>query len=304
MAGGLPNANRPWLEITPAAPNHLQMLKTLMRPFARLFRRVSALAFRPAAPIDEALWHRATAGYAFVQSLGAEENRRLRLIASDFLARKTITGVAGQQIDDLIRTQIAAQACILILELGMKYFEGWSEIVVYPGQFVPEREVVDDIGLVHTTRDPLAGEAWLGGPVVLSYEDVARTGNAETAVAGYNVVIHEFAHKLDMLNGNANGFPPLRKGMNRDTWKRAFMEAYLDFCKKVDAADARAHRDRGHALDVLPIDPYASENPAEFFAVMTEAFFEIPGVVADAFPAVYQQLVLFFRQDPAARTLP
>ena len=280
------------------------MLKALMLPLTRLLRRARALASRPVSLIDDVLWRNATASYAFVRSLSAEENRRLRLISSDFLSRKTITGAAGLTIDDLIRTQIAAQACILVLELGVKYFDGWSEIVVYPGQFVPEREVVDEIGLVHTTRDPLAGEAWLGGPVVLSYEDVARSGDPADTIEGYNVVIHEFAHKLDMLNGSANGFPPMQKGMSRETWKRVFMTAYLDFCKQVDAADARARRDRGHALDALPLDPYASENPAEFFAVISEAFFEMPHAVAHAFPAVYEQLTLFYRQNPAARNLP
>ena len=288
-------------------PNHWLMLKSLLQPLTRLFRRARGFVTRPVALIDEALWRNATAGYAFVQSLNAEENRRLRLIASDFLSRKTLTGAAGLEINNLIRTQIAAQACILVLELGVKFFDGWSEIVVYPSQFVPEREVVDEIGLVHTTRDPLAGEAWLGGPVVLSYEDVARSGDPANAVEGYNVVIHEFAHKLDMLNGPPNGFPPMQKGMSREAWRRAFMPAYLDFCKQVDAADARGRRDRaGHAraLDALPLDPYASENPAEFFAVISEAFFEMPRAVAAAFPAVYEQLTLFYRQNPAARAAP
>lgn len=280
------------------------MLKSLLRPLTKLLRRARTFAARPVVLVDENLWKRATAGYVFVQSLNAEENRRLRLIASDFLAQKTITGADSLKIDDLIRTQIAAQACIMVLELGIKYFKGWSEIVVYPSQFVPEREVVDEIGLVHTTRDVLAGEAWLGGPVVLSYEDVARSGDPEYGVAGYNVVIHEFAHKLDMLNGNANGFPPMQKGMSREAWKRAFMSAYLDFCKQVDTADAHGRRSRlsrNHALDALPLDPYASENPAEFFAVITEAFFEMPHAIAQSFPAVYEQLTLFYRQDPAAR---
>jgi Mlc titration factor MtfA (ptsG expression regulator) len=280
------------------------MLKSLLRPLTKLFRRAHALTTGPMTLIDEALWRNATAGYSFVQSLNAEENRRLRLIASDFLSKKSITGADGLEIDNLIRTQIAAQACILVLELGIKYFKGWSEIVVYPSQFVPEREVVDEIGLVHTTRDALAGEAWLGGPVVLSYEDVARSGDAENSVEAYNVVIHEFAHKLDMLNGNANGFPPMQKGMSREAWRRAFMSAYLDFCKQVDAADAHGRRSRisrNHALDALPLDPYASENPAEFFAVITEAFFEMPHAIAQSFPGVYEQLTLFYRQDPAAR---
>ena len=277
------------------------MLMSVLQPFARIFRRARALVARPIPLIDESLWKSATAHYEFVQTLTAEENRRLRLIASDFLSRKTITGAAGQEVDDLIRTQIAAQACILVLELGVKYFDGWSEIVVYPSHFVPEREVVDEFGVVHTTNDPLSGEAWLGGPVILSYEDVARSGDPSGSIEGHNVFIHEFAHKLDMLNGGANGFPPMQRGMSREAWKRAFMGTYLEFCKHVDAAEAREHIDGGRAFDALPLDPYAAENPAEFFAVISEAFFETPQVVAEAFPAVYAQLTKFYRQNPATR---
>ena len=280
------------------------MLSTILRPLANAFRKARALTSRPIVPIDATLWQTATRQYAFVCALSDEENRRLRLIASDFLSRKTITGAGGQEIDDLVRTQIAAQACILVLELGLDYFDGWSEVIVYPSQFMPVREVTDEAGVVHTTRDALAGEAWLGGPVVLSYEDVARTGDPINGIEGYNVVIHEFAHKLDMLNGEANGFPPLQKGMHRDAWKQAFMAAYLAFCRAVDAADAIEHRDGGRALDALPLDPYASASPAEFFAVISEAFFEIPDVVTASFPAVYAQLVLFYRQDPRTRYRP
>lgn len=278
------------------------MMTSILRPLARLMRKAHLLPTTPVPLIDEALWREITQNYVFVRHLSAEENRRLRLIASDFLARKTITGAAGLVIDDLARVRIAAQACILVLELGIDCFDEWSEVVVYPGQFMPEREIVDEAGVVHTTRDMLAGEAWLGGPVILSYDDVKRAGDGDLdAWSGQNVVIHEFAHKLDMMNGGANGFPPLHRGMSREAWRRAFMEAYLDFCKHVDAAEAAQHRDRGRALDALPLDPYAAENPAEFFAVITEAFFEAPQQVAHAFPAVYEQLKLFYRQDPAAR---
>lgn len=289
------------LEKAVALPQFRGMIKEVTRPLTKLWRRVRQIASAPVVAIDETLWHRATESYSFVQRLSVEENRRLRLIAADFLARKRIVGAAELAITDLMRVQIAAQACILVLELGVDSYDGWRDIVVYPSQFVPQREVVDEAGVVHTTRDPLAGEAWLGGPVVLSYEDVARTGDPVHGVEGYNVVIHEFAHKLDMLNGEPNGFPPLHRGMNRESWKQAFMSAYLEFCKQVDAADARESFDGGRALDALPIDPYASESPAEFFAVVSEAFFELPEVVADAFPAVYSQLRDYYRQDPKVR---
>ena len=281
------------------------MLENLFRPLfrstKRMFRTARAFASKKIELIDLAAWNRATADYHFVKRLTAEENRRLRLIASDFLMRKSINGAAGFEIDELIRIQIAAQACILILELDVDYYDGWREIIVYPGQFAKTHDVVDEYGIVHTTRDPLAGEAWLGGPVVLSHADIAHTENAVDRGDGYNVVIHEFAHKLDMLNGEANGYPPLHRGMSKETWKRTFLAAYLAFCKQVDEADALARKDGGRALDAIPIDPYASENPAEFFAVISEVFFEMPETVHATFPVVYQQLKAFYKQDPLAR---
>jgi MtfA peptidase len=246
-------------------------------------------------------WRAASAPYLFMRGMPAGDSERLRLLAGEFLGAKHISAAAELKIDDLMRAQIAAQACILILELGIDYYKGWSDVILYPGQFVPEREVVDEAGVVHLTRDPLAGEAWLGGPVILSYEDVAMAGDELARVAGYNVVIHEFAHKLDMLNGEPNGYPPLHKGMSVEGWKRDFMAAYLDFCRRVDAADAQVERGHPGALDALPIDPYASENPAEFFAVISEAFFEAPDIVNSEYPAVYAQLRAFYKQDPLLR---
>ncbi len=277
------------------------LFRPLFRSTTRALRKARGLTAKKVALIDLTAWNRATANYQFVRRLTVEENRRLRLIGSDFLARKTIIGAAEFEIDELTRIQIAAQACILILELDVDFYDGWREIIVYPGQFAKTHEVIDEFGVVHTTRDPLAGEAWLGGPVVLSHADLAQTENAIDRGDGYNVVIHEFAHKLDMLNGEANGYPPLHRGMSKETWKRTFLAAYLAFCKQVDEADALARRDGGKALDAIPIDPYAAENPAEFFAVISEVFFEMPEAVHDAFPAVYQQLKAFYRQDPLGR---
>ena len=281
------------------------MLENLFRPLlrttTRALRKARALTSKKIALIDLAAWNHATTNYQFVRRLTVEENRRLRLIASDFLSRKTFVGAADLEIDELIRIQIAAQACILILELDVDFYDGWREIIVYPGQFAKTHDVMDEFGVVHTTRDPLAGEAWLGGPVVLSHADVAHTENAVDRGDGYNVVIHEFAHKLDMLNGEANGYPPLHRGMSKETWKRTFLAAYLAFCKQVDEAEVLARRDGGRALDAIAIDPYAAESPAEFFAVISEVFFEMPEAVHDAFPAVYQQLKAFYKQDPLAR---
>ena len=252
-------------------------------------------------PIEEPLWREATANWLFMRGLGDEADRRLKSLAERFLGFKHFSGTHGLEVTPAMQVEIAAQACILVLELGIEWYEGWSEVIVYPSQFAPEREVVDEAGVVHLTNDPMAGEAWLGGPVVLSYEDVALAADQRERVAGYNVVIHEFAHKLDMRNGDPNGFPPLHSGMSREAWKRAFSAAYEDFCKKVDAAERLSERRMQAALDALPIDPYAAESPAEFFAVGSEAFFETPELLHPAYPAMYEQLRLFYRQDPLAR---
>jgi segregation and condensation protein B len=169
----------------------------------------------------------------------------------------------------------------------MKQLEdrGWVEVIVYPDEFVPRMEFVDDDGVVHREQAPRAGEAWLQGPVILSWADVAPRDEGD----GVNVVIHEFAHKLDMLNGDANGFPPLHAGMNRREWAAAFAQAYEDFTRRVGADEETL------------IDPYAVESPAEFFAVMSEAFFELPRVVAAEYTTLYAQLRLFYKQDPLAR---
>jgi Mlc titration factor MtfA (ptsG expression regulator) len=266
-----------------------------MRSWFRRSQRDAAVS------IDRELWDRATAAWLFMRGLDADEVARLRSLCERFIAAKHFSGTHDLEITPRMQVEIAAQACILILELGAEWYEGWSEVIVYPSQFAPEREVVDEAGVVHVTNDPMAGEAWLGGPVILSYEDVAMTADEDTRVAGYNVVIHEFAHKLDMRNGEPNGFPPLHSGMSATAWKNAFSAAYDDFCRRVDAAD-RLPRGRAQiALDSLPLDPYAAESASEFFAVASEAFFETPEVLAPGYPAVHAQLKLFYRQDPLAR---
>jgi Mlc titration factor MtfA (ptsG expression regulator) len=236
-----------------------------------------------------------------MRGVTAEESEKLRGVSERFLHAKRFAGTHELEVTAEMRVAIAAQACILVLELGEEWYEGWSDIIVYPAQFAPEREHVDEAGVVHVTQDPMAGEAWLGGPVILSYEDVAMAADEQARVAGYNVVIHEFAHKLDMRNGDANGFPPLHGDMSARAWKESFAAAYADFCARVDRADALPERRTQAALDALPMDPYAAESAGEFFAVASEAFFETPELLAPAYPAVYEQLVLFYRQDPRAR---
>jgi MtfA peptidase len=226
--------------------------------------------------IDDALWTRATARLAFLPA-----SAKLRELALLFLAEKQFTGTHGLEVTDAMRVSIAAQACLPVLELGLDWYRGFTGIVVYPGDFRVRRRETDEHGVVHEWDDELAGEAMPGGPVVLSWD-------ASAHASGINVVIHEFAHKLDMLNGAADGLPPLHTGMEVAHWARAFEEAYEGFCDALE-------RDRDTWLD-----PYAAEHPAEFFAVVSEAFFTDPGETRRRYPDVYHQLELFYRQEPAS----
>ncbi|MFL6567030.1 MAG: zinc-dependent peptidase [Burkholderiales bacterium] len=226
--------------------------------------------------IDDALWERATRPLSFLP-----RTPKLRELALLFLAEKDFVGAHELEVTDVMRLSIAAQACLPILELGLDWYAGWHGIVVYPGDFRVRRREIDEDGVVHEWEDDLAGEAMPGGPVVLSWDALAH----DPAI---NVVIHEFAHKLDMLNGEADGVPPLHPGMERRAWVAVFEEAYEGFCDALE---------RGK--DTW-LDPYAAEHPSEFFAVISEAFFREAEETKRRYPDVYAQLARFYRQDPAA----
>jgi hypothetical protein len=220
-----------------------------------------------------------------LHGLDAQERIRLREAASLFIHDKAFSAAGGADVDAATQRIIALQACLLTLNLTEDSYRGWNEIILYPDEFLRDFEKMDEAGVVHHWRDILAGESWHGGPLVLSIADVAASGQAD----GFNVVLHEFAHKLDMLNGDANGFPPLHHGMDAAAWARDFSAAYEELCARVDAGKETA------------IDPYATTDPAEFFAVLTEAFFETPALLHAEYPAIYKQLQQFYRQHPLAR---
>jgi Mlc titration factor MtfA (ptsG expression regulator) len=230
--------------------------------------------------IDAEQWRRAEARLTCLGHLAADQRERLREMARELIATKQWSGARGLELDADMQIGIALQACLLVLELGLDWYRGWVGLVVYPGDFVIPRQITDEAGVVHEYDDEVLGEAWEGGPVLVSW-------NEEHEAEGVNVVIHEFAHKLDMTNGAVDGLPALHAGMSRRTWSAAFEAAYEDFCRRVDAREDTA------------LDPYAAEHPAEFFAVMSEAFFETPRILRDEYPRVYEQLRLFYRQDPA-----
>ena len=155
-----------------------------------------------------------------------------------------------------------------------------------PGEFVVRgREHVDEAGVVHIVDDVLSGEAWEAGPVVLGWEDVAASDQAQ----GYNVVVHEFAHKLDLLDGAVNGVPALHREMSVADWTTTFQADYDELVEQIDRGEEPW------------LDPYAAEDPGEFFAVCSEYFFELPLDLLVRYPGLYRQLAAFYRQDPAAR---
>jgi Mlc titration factor MtfA (ptsG expression regulator) len=237
-----------------------------------------------AATIDAELWRRVEAGLPFLGHLSASELELLRQLTLRFLAAKEFSGGKDFVVDNAARLSIAIQACLLVLHLGIERYDGWVGIIVYPGDFIIPRQLLDDDGVMHEYDDAVLGEAWQGGPVLLSwFED-------GTDLNGVNVVLHEFAHKLDMQDGVADGTPPLPEHMPRAAWRAAFHAAYDDLCRRVDAGEDTA------------LDPYATEAPAEFFAVMSEAFFQTPHLLRQEYPAVYEQLRQFYGQDPTLRS--
>ena len=232
-------------------------------------------------PLPHHVWHKATREIAALQALNAVQMAHLRELTTWFLHTKAINGAHGLDVSLSMRVVVAAQACLLILNLGTDYFDNWVEVILYPGAFRVNREQTDAIGLVHKNARVLSGESWLRGPVILSWDDVERDSYQQT---GSNVVLHEFAHKLDGLSGVTNGMPPLRRGMSRKRWANALSSAYDALCLQVATGESPC------------INPYAATNPAEFFAVLTEYFFTAPEILKNCYPEVHQQLALFYQQ--------
>lgn len=236
--------------------------------------------------IPETLWSSIVRSTPVLSRLGEHELQRLRELALVFLAEKRIAPAGGLELDDSMRVRIAALACVPVLELGLDCYDGFVSIIVYPDEFVvPGREHEDEDGVVHVGDEIMSGEAWEGGPVVLAWTEVEASGHGD----GFNVVAHEFAHKLDLLSGAIDGMPPLHRGMRAKEWIADFQAAYDEL---------RACLDRGGEPW---LDPYAAEEPAEFFAVCTEMFFDVPGEFRQRYSKVYAHLSAYFRQDPAAR---
>lgn len=234
--------------------------------------------------IPDELWDETIEHLRILDQLIPSELKRLRKVTTLFLYKKTFTAVEGFELNERKKLIIAVQACLPILYLDIDYYDGWVEIVIYPDTFVVERNIVSDEGIVSKQKSTLSGEAWSHGPVVLSWSDIEL--DSLTLREGHNVIIHEFSHKLDMLNGRENGMPPLHPKMKRQEWTDSLRKAYEQLHKNLE------YHYRHY------INDYASKNPAEFFAVVSEYFFTAPAILIEHRPEVYKQLTLFYKQTP------
>jgi Mlc titration factor MtfA (ptsG expression regulator) len=223
--------------------------------------------------------------HPILSGLQAEELDRLKELVILFLEKKTFEAADTLIMTGAMKAVIAIQACLPILNLSLSWYRNWKTVVVVPKRFSQKRLRIDRAGVVHEWNEVDLGQSWDRGPVVLSWEDVEASGWAD----GFNVVIHEAAHRLDLLDGAINGRPELHAGMSPRLWQETFLEAFRDLERRISRR--------------LPtvIDSYALENPGEFFAVTSELFFEQPRSLRHEYPGVYDLLSQLYRQDPGLR---
>lgn len=251
-------------------------------------RRWLPRSLAPVQPIDDAAWRALIDSSELFDRLDPGQALRLRTLAARFLARKSFSSAGGHALDDRQCLAIAALACVPVLELGFDWLDGWTEVIVYPGEFRVRRQHHDErTGVVTEGDEDIIGEAWEHGPLILSWADVAA--DLENPFDGFNVVVHEVAHKLDMLDGAMNGVPRLPPSISRGEWVTTMQAAYDAFSRAVDAGEDTA------------IDPYAAESADEFFAVTCECHFSMPDGLADHLPDVATLLFRLFQTPFSGR---
>ena len=216
--------------------------------------------------------------------LPADVQLRLKKLAQVLIAEKPFIGCAGLVISDEMRVLVSVQAALLLLRRGAGYFPQLRQVLIYPGAFVVQRSSPGVAGLVHDERRALAGESWQQGQVLLSWGDVLE--GAADPHDGRNVVIHELAHQLDQETGGANGAPWLREPARRARWAQVLSQEF----QHLQLLLAQGHTGL--------IEPYAATDAAEFFAVVSELFFEKPAELAALHPALYGELCGYYGVNP------
>ena len=223
-----------------------------------------------------------------VQRLPTDLQLQLKKHMQVFIAEKAFIGCGGLQVTEDMRVVVAAQASLLLLNRPADYFRNVRQILMYPHAFVVNRSSVDMAGVQQDNRQALAGESWSQGQVILSWQDTLE--GAAIADDGRNVVIHEFAHQLDQENGKATGAPLPVRGDHRYSaarWQRVMAQAFSQLQYEAE-----------HGIQGL-LNPYGAQDPAEFFAVVSEVFFEQGAALAAHYPAVYTELQAYYCVDPA-----
>ncbi len=235
-------------------------------------------------PIADPLWRRALCACPLARRLDPERQQRLHLLATLFLARKHFHALAGVVLDDYWRLLIAMQACLPALQQGTACLRGWREVLIYPGEFKVRRSHHDGgTGCITEDERPLVDGPRQHAPLALSLADVQL--DLEQPWDGYNVVVHEMAHKLDMLDGPADGVPPL-VDIPRRRWIEQFQLAQV--------------RLNGAAPDHdCPIDRYAAASAGEYFAVVSELHYSQPALLRQSEPAIAGLLEAFYGRSPA-----
>jgi Mlc titration factor MtfA (ptsG expression regulator) len=264
-------------------------------------------ASRPFPPAWRTILRRRVPLY---RGLPAHLQQQLRRHIQVFLAEKPFLGCAGLEITDEIRVTVAAQACLLRLNRGGALFPELRQILVYPGAFMVDRVATEAGGVLREQRRALAGESWSQGQVILSWQDVVD--GARVVDDGHNVVLHEFAHQLDQESGAANGAPRLDSRRAQARWADVMHREFDALHGRLRAREAARERARAWAswnsepmpppmpLDAPPelISDYGATNPAEFFAVVTEVFFEQAAALAQRHPALFEILRDYYAVDP------
>ncbi len=231
----------------------------------------------------------------YVRALPADLQLQLKQHIQVFLAEKAFIGCDGLEITDEIRVTIAAQACLLLLNRPRGYYPALRQILVYPGSFVVQRGHTDHAGVTHEGCQVLAGESWSQGQVILSWHDTLV--GAATPDDGQNVVIHEFAHQLDQETGSANGAPILARLAHYARWA-AVLGAEFNALQASASQYRGGWHEQDGAKETSLFSDYGATDPAEFFAVITEVFFEQPHRMAAEHPALYSELSNFYQLDP------
>ncbi|MBB5020941.1 zinc-dependent peptidase [Desulfurispira natronophila] len=236
-------------------------------------------------PVDAYAWSQFCDKVPLLQQLSSSRQEKLYQLAMEFLQQKRIIPAHGYQVEEEMKLLIASLACIPLLGRGMALYRNWLSVIIYPQEFVVHQEITDDAGVVHEVDDPLCGESWYRGPVILSWADVERSAQH---LDGYNVVIHEMAHQIDMLSGDADGMVPLPPGLATQEWQQCLEDAL------------QHHRRRIEKGKKVILDEYASESLPEFFAVISEHFFECPQDIEVVYPELYRLLVAVYGWNPSA----